>query len=482
MFRHVVYWSVHLLCIWASIRSTLSLGSQKDLLKKLFTDSDYNSDVLPVNRANESVEVSINLALEQIIDLNEPEQVLNSKIWMKMIWKDINLQWDPGDYDGMTNMTIRADEIWRPDIVLFENVDQGFSGWPVDLVRVDSDGTVYWAFPIVASTSCDVDVTNFPFDAQACPLKFGSWLHDRSSIKLGRNKTTGSLVLKPHAEWQVASFSPIFKVKEYGSSHFDEATFILAMERKWSFYFFNLLFPCFLLAVLATLSFYVPAESGDKISFGVTVLLALSVFLLMIAEQMPVSENVPLVSWYVIVTLVLLSLSLLLGSIVVNLSICTADTKPVPAWVRRLVLRYMSLMLCMGDLSGSVAVKQEEEEDDPEKKVLDDSTMRIIRASAGEPGEYPEGLNKMEGKPSMPQLLMEDLVRDVRNIVSHLEDEREGQGLENDWKRVARVMDKFFMTLYLLTTLFIILATCLDGIIGWSTRLDQQKQQLEEKV
>ena len=65
-------------------------------------------------------------------------------------------------------------------------------------------------------------------------------------------------------------------------------------------------------------------------------------------------------AWYVIVTLVLLSLSLLLGSIVVNLSICTADTKPVPAWVRRLVLRYMSLVLCMGDLSECRVVDEEQ--------------------------------------------------------------------------------------------------------------------------
>ncbi|XP_066273070.1 neuronal acetylcholine receptor subunit alpha-10-like isoform X2 [Branchiostoma lanceolatum] len=482
MFRHVVWWSLLLLSIWASIQSALSVSSQKALLQKLFTDSGYNSDVRPVTHANGSVSVSIDLSLEQIIDLSEPDQILICKIWMKMIWNDVNLQWDPGDFDGMTNMTIRADEIWRPDILLFENVDQGFSGWPVDQVRVDSDGTVYWAFPVVTSTSCDVDVASFPFDAQACPLRFGSWLHDRSMIKLDRNKTAGSLVLKPNAEWEVASFKPIFKVKKFGSSYFDEATFILAMERKWSFYFFNLLFPCFLLALLATLSFYVPAESGDKISFGVTVLLALSVFLLMIAEKMPVSEKVPLVAWYVIVTLVLLSLSLLLGSIVVNLSICTADTTPVPAWVRRLVLRYMSQVLFMGDLSGSLTVKQEQEADEPGKKPLDDSTMRIIRASAGEPGEYPEGPDRMKGKPGMSSLMMEELVRDVRNIVSHLEDEREGEALENDWKRVARVMDKFFMTLYLLTTLFIILATCMDGVIGWSTRLDQQKQELEDKV
>ena len=33
--------------------------------------------------------------------------------------------------------------------------------------------------------------------------------------------------------------------------------------------------------------FFIPAESGEKVSFGMNVLLAFAVFLLMIAENMP---------------------------------------------------------------------------------------------------------------------------------------------------------------------------------------------------
>ena len=51
-----------------------------------------------------------------------------------------------------------------------------------------------------------------------------------------------------------------------------------------------LLFVC---VVLAPLGFYLPADSGEKVSLGVTVLLALTVFQLMVAESMPPSESVP---------------------------------------------------------------------------------------------------------------------------------------------------------------------------------------------
>ena len=44
------------------------------------------------------------------------------------------------------------------------------------------------------------------------------------------------------------------------------------------------------------LVFYLPPDSGEKVSLGVTVLLALTVFLLIVAETMPPqSENIPLI-------------------------------------------------------------------------------------------------------------------------------------------------------------------------------------------
>ena len=43
------------------------------------------------------------------------------------------------------------------------------------------------------------------------------------------------------------------------------------------------------------LVFYLPPESGEKVNMGVTVLLALTVFLLLVAESMPPqSKNIPL--------------------------------------------------------------------------------------------------------------------------------------------------------------------------------------------
>ena len=56
----------------------------------------------------------------------------------------------------------------------------------------------------------------------------------------------------------------------------------------------NIILPAVLLSVLVLLVFLVPAESGEKISLGVTTLVAFTVFILIIAESVPrTSDGVP---------------------------------------------------------------------------------------------------------------------------------------------------------------------------------------------
>ncbi len=65
--------------------------------------------------------------------------------------------------------------------------------------------------------------------------------------------------------------------------------------RKPLYYLFNLVLPCVFITGTTVLVFYLPPDSGEKVSLGVTVLLALTVFLLMVAESMPPqSLTVPL--------------------------------------------------------------------------------------------------------------------------------------------------------------------------------------------
>ena len=41
---------------------------------------------------------------------------------------------------------------------------------------VQSNGKILWATPAITKSSCQVDITYFPFDTQVCSLKFGQLL------------------------------------------------------------------------------------------------------------------------------------------------------------------------------------------------------------------------------------------------------------------------------------------------------------------
>lgn len=53
----------------------------------------------------------------------------------------------------------------------------------------------------------------------------------------------------------------------------------------------NLILPCAFIIVIALGVFWLPADSGEKVSLGVTVLLAFSVVLLIIADSTPETSD-----------------------------------------------------------------------------------------------------------------------------------------------------------------------------------------------
>lgn len=56
---------------------------------------------------------------------------------------------------------------------------------------------------------------------------------------------------------------------------------------------------CSFLTALTLLSFYLPPESGERLTLVITNLLALTVFMLLVVEIIPAtSETVPLISVY----------------------------------------------------------------------------------------------------------------------------------------------------------------------------------------
>ena len=50
---------------------------------------------------------------------DEKNQVMTTNVWLAHEWTDIYLKWNLEDYGGVDHLYIPADNIWKPDIVLY---------------------------------------------------------------------------------------------------------------------------------------------------------------------------------------------------------------------------------------------------------------------------------------------------------------------------------------------------------------------------
>ena len=98
--------------------------------------------------------------------------------------------------------------------------------------------------------------------------------------------------------------------------------------------------PCMIIGMLILVSFFIPAESGERIGLCATILLAVSVYLLVVTEQLPEqSDTLPLIGVYYIV--VMFEIGLALAATVLVLMAHHATSEP-PRFMTCLIGKFLA--------------------------------------------------------------------------------------------------------------------------------------------
>jgi hypothetical protein len=129
---------------------------------------------------------------------------------------------------------------------------------------------------------------------------------------------------------------------------YPDITFSIILRRKTLFYTVNLIIPCVGISFLTVLTFYLPSDSGEKVALCISILLSLTVFFLLLAELIPpTSLVVPLVGKYLLFTMILVTLSIVVTVVVLNIHFRSPLTHQMPPWVRRVFLHVLPKLLWM---------------------------------------------------------------------------------------------------------------------------------------
>ncbi|KAM9770295.1 neuronal acetylcholine receptor subunit alpha-7-like [Menidia menidia] len=319
--------------------------------RKLYHDllENYNRLERPVQNDSAPILVELGLTLLQIIDVDEKNQVMITNAWLQLHWTDVYLSWNPENFPGVQNLRFPSHLVWVPDILLYNSADERFDATFHTNVLVNSSGACQYLPPGILKSTCYIDVRWFPFDVQKCDLKFGSWTHNGWLLDLQMMDVDISTYI-PNGEWDLVGVPAKRNELYYDccKEPYPDVTFTVTMRRRTLYYGLNLLIPCVLISGLALLVFLLPADSGEKISLGITVLLSLTVFMLLVAEIMPAtSDSVPLIAQYFASTMMIVGLSVVVTVLVLQFHHHDPRGGKMPKWVRVILLNWIAWFLRM---------------------------------------------------------------------------------------------------------------------------------------
>ncbi|XP_005180169.1 acetylcholine receptor subunit beta-like 1 [Musca domestica] len=334
--------------------SLLQVNASEDeerLVRDLFRG--YNKLIRPVQNMTQKVGVRFGLAFVQLINVNEKNQIMKSNVWLRLVWYDYQLQWDEADYGGIGVLRLPPDKVWKPDIVLFNNADGNYEVRYKSNVLIYPTGEVLWVPPAIYQSSCTIDVTYFPFDQQTCIMKFGSWTFNGDQVSLALYNNKNFVDLSDYwksGTWDIIEVPAYLNVYEGDGNHPTETdiTFYIIIRRKTLFYTVNLILPTVLISFLCVLVFYLPAEAGEKVTLGISILLSLVVFLLLVSKILPPTSLVlPLIAKYLLFTFIMNTVSILVTVVIINWNFRGPRTHRMPNWIRRAFLQYLPAILLM---------------------------------------------------------------------------------------------------------------------------------------
>ncbi|XP_022787608.1 neuronal acetylcholine receptor subunit alpha-10-like [Stylophora pistillata] len=338
----------------ALLRSTVLFvsGALEVNETRLHTDlfKGYNKHAHPRPPGTGPVVVTFDFQLIRILDVSARSQYITTYAWVNQYWENHLLKWDPKDYGGVKEIHVSPSDIWVPDTLLYNNIDDeermggGRTTYTTN-IELHYDGKNTWLNPAMFKSICSVDVTNFPFDDQECQLKFGSWAFDKSKIDLAvKNGSTLNTYYIKNGEWKMLNLSAKRNALKYQCCphEFVDITVSAKIRRESLDYILKLIIPCSMISSMIFLGFVLPPESGERIGLSITVLLAMTVFQQLSSEFMP-SYGFPLLGQFYFAIMLEIGLSLAVTTLILNFY--HRNRRRMPKTMRKVILQCLARVL-----------------------------------------------------------------------------------------------------------------------------------------
>ncbi|XP_060580773.1 uncharacterized protein LOC132737494 [Ruditapes philippinarum] len=311
------------------------VGAVVDAVKEMLTN--YSNENLPTRDLSEAIRAYVDFYFVGINGMDEVEQKLTSTGQFEVTWEDPSLSWDPTKRQGIVQVLLPQNDLWKPDIALMN----GFSkitamGAKFMFVDINYNGSCIWKPYQVMESVCKVDLTHYPYDRQICILKFGTWSSDDSEVVT----ELGTLGLQIHPNFQENSEWKLIatETKQEINNNHKVVEFFLTIERNSRYVTFYMTIPIIMLAYMNVVTFIIPTESGEKSGFSVTIFLSFVVLLIINNQSLPDnSDTISLYAAFLLTMTIMSAIALLISVLQIRALTLESRRYPIPQCFEKMI-------------------------------------------------------------------------------------------------------------------------------------------------
>ncbi|GMT11652.1 hypothetical protein PFISCL1PPCAC_2949, partial [Pristionchus fissidentatus] len=261
---------------------------------------------------------SATLTWFRIVKLDQMEQVMKIIAELRMVWTDHRLAWNPADYGGIQHIYFTRSSIWVPELTVGDSeMSSDVAPEYKQNVLVNSTGHVLHYYNVVSHSVCPLVTSHFPFDKQECEFVLIEILFNKNESAIDVHFSDRLNYAKAgNGEWDIMG-SAINRttVSDYDNVEFDLMRFRFSLKRKSNFYVMVIITPTFIITTLSITGVFAKRLSGEdfigELSLGLTSLMTLTVMLGIVADSLPKTNSLPVLSIFLTVEVTLTALSVL---------------------------------------------------------------------------------------------------------------------------------------------------------------------------
>ena len=361
-----------------------------------------------------------------------------------------------------------------------------------------------WLSPSTFTSTCKIDITYFPFDRQICRLKYGSWAYDASGIDMipDANPVVTSQYINS-SEWEVMEGTKSRNSVKYACCPFPyiDITIRLVLKRKPLYYIFNVITPCLVLAITILFGFFLPPESGERISLTITILLAVAVFLQLVSDSLPRnSDSIPILAVFYMVIMAESALSLITTCtvLVFHFRASARGIERPPQWMRTFFLKRVGKLIkvksvrvsntdakmnvsqtkvgsmhtyCNDGFAESYAIPVENGVHENRHGVHSANSKPTRNGVSSAKRHRPTPilhLQDLDMDGSANKNVLDEILKEVQIVADNIRHSQMVEENQDEWKEISMIVDRMFFWIFLVTLSISAVATLLPVYLKYN--------------